>query len=164
MLENSVLINLAVNVKNAKLSDSDFREYVETTLRIMPELASKIDESIQTEASKGSCRKPCRECAYRKDSPKGYFGGNDPDVYLNAYSSDSAIPCHLKTQFDDKGDPIPTTHRPCIGQALAQIKSCKHVNDPATAELHKELRKQDNIDELKSGVLAIWEFTKHHDI
>lgn len=162
MKEQTILKNLAANVKNGKLSDNDFRQYVESTLRIFPDLANLIDESVRTEESKDRCKNPCPECAYRKDSPKGYFGGNDPQIYRDAYNSDNAIPCHMKSKFDDKGELIATTHRPCIGQALAQIKSCKRVNDPATAALHDELRKSENIDKLKDSVLAVWEFESHH--
>ena len=107
------------------------------------------------------CKRPCKGCAFRNDSIKGYFGGNTIDVYQGMYQSDVPVPCHMKSPIDDEGNLI-EAGTPCVGHLLAQAKSCKSPRSTESANLIAELKEQDNYDELKSQVLASWEFNAHH--
>ena len=108
------------------------------------------------------CKRPCSECAFRNDSARGYFGENSIDVYQSWYQSDVPMPCHMKSKEDGEGILV-EDDSPCIGHLLAQIKSCKSPLSAESIALRAELKKQDNIEELKSQVLATWEFTPYHE-
>lgn len=106
------------------------------------------------------CKKPCHECAFRKTSPRGYFGGNSLELYYQLSQAETVIPCHMRSSTNEAGDFVDVS--PCIGQALTQIKSCKAPYDPELKALHLELREQENFEELKDNALADWEFHSHH--
>jgi len=108
------------------------------------------------------CKKPCSSCAFRKGAAKNYFGANSIEVYASYYDVDEPIPCHTKSGVDDKGMLENKGDTPCIGHLIAQIKSCKSPHSVESQALIAQLRKQDNIGELKENALARWEFMPYH--
>ena len=103
---------------------------------------------------KQPCKNPCPECAYRKDSMPGYFGGNDKAIYRNALFEETIVPCHTRSGDDTI---------PCTGHILAQINSCKSPKiNQAAIEAHAFLRSQPDHDEQKGKVLSQFTFDAHH--
>lgn len=102
----------------------------------------------------------CSECPYRKSSPPGYFGGNDPAAYREAIISDVVVACHTRNRYNEQGYVDTTNLQPCIGHLTAQTKSCKRSRVPEVAELQHHLR--DIVDQ--SNILNLWEFDAHHAV
>jgi hypothetical protein len=50
-----------------------------------------------------ACRKPCRECPFRKTALKGWLGSYDgPEDFINVhYRQDVPNPCHMTVDYDD---------------------------------------------------------------
>ena len=105
-----------------------------------------------------ACKKPCRECPWRKTSPPGYMGGNDIVEYGNAVRTDDRVPCHLLVDsgsFDDvKLDEV------CVGLTLARINSCKHVDDPGLIQLHMQYK---DSPERKHVFTFAQQFIEYHE-
>ena len=65
-------------------------------------------------------KKPCKDCPWRKDSPKGYLGGHDPNFYADAITYGEIPACHLKDYGPDSDE---TAF--CAGAASVMANSCK---------------------------------------
>lgn len=102
----------------------------------------------------------CSECPYRKNSPSGYFGGNDPAEYREAIVRDTVVACHTRNSYNFKGMVDTTNLQPCIGHLSSQIKSCKQNRLPQAAEIQQLLRP--NLD--TANILNLWEFDVHHQV
>lgn len=134
---------------------------------------SDIDDSIlemTTEIeNEGEIRKPCKNpcpsCPYRKESLKGYFGGQDPQEYADAIHQDTVIACHSRTKHN-KETGMPETLDDVVvytGHIVAQINVCKSTMHPDGQKARQQILEQDNIDELKQSVLG-FDFKSHHGI
>jgi len=110
----------------------------------------------------GKCKKPCSECAFKKDSAKGYMGGNPIELYFSFFDADMPVPCHMKSEANDEGVLENKGNTPCIGHLMAQVKSCKLPHSQESQGLIAQLRAQPNFEALKSAALAKWEFIPHH--
>lgn len=98
------------------------------------------------------CRKPCRECPYRKKSLPGYMGGNSVELYHSFLkNNESYVPCHM-TQDTANEDY-------CVGRILVRINDCKSAISPELSLLEKL-----NKDNPTRGEVFDWafEFIQHH--
>lgn len=125
-----------------------------------------VEETIIDDGNfKKPCKNPCPECPYKKNSPKGYFGGQDPLEYANAIHQDTIIPCHSRTKYNENTE-MPTFNSdivPCTGHLVAQIKVCKRQKNEDAANAQDYVRNLENIEELKQNILG-FDFKKHHEI
>jgi hypothetical protein len=93
----------------------------------------------------------CKECPFRYDSVRGYFGPYDAQTYWNALHGDGIIQCHMTTPL--RAD----QHRHCTGAALARHKVCKWPH----SDLQRAHQERCVARYGTSGVLG-WEFRKWH--
>lgn len=102
----------------------------------------------------------CRECPYRNTSAKGYMGGQDPEDYREYINMDIVVPCHMRSTYDDEGDPEQA--KPCTGHVASVVKSCRSPIGEELKTLTEEFRKLPDRDERKANALASWEFLPYH--
>lgn len=91
---------------------------------------------------------PCKECPFRRVSPAGYLGDNQPQIFSFLASRDGHFPCHLTM-----GKKSP--ERECAGRAIMWANQCKKARDGSVPNLEKD----------RESVFAnILEFNAHHKI
>jgi hypothetical protein len=74
---------------------------------------------------------------------------------------DTIVPCHTKSKYVNG---LATDITPCVGHALAQIKSCKLPKIPLMDTLHSTLKNQSNFETLTERNLSIFDFREHHGV
>ena len=123
------------------------------------------EDDIQDGKIRKPCKNPCPTCPYTKNAIKGYFGGQNSDVYANAINQDTVIACHSRTKHD-KMTSLPNSLDDvtiCTGHIVSQIKSCKSSQHPDGKKAQEQLRNADNFEELKENALA-FDFRTYHGI
>ena len=105
------------------------------------------------------CKKPCKDCPWRKTSPKGWLGGQDPEVFTHTLQMGKTLPCH-KTQdrdltFDEieKNDKV---HH-CRGALITMKNSCMLSRNEKIAELQKNINTDNNF------FRTLNDFQEHHN-
>ena len=93
--------------------------------------------------------KPCNECPFRRISPVGYLGANEPKSFSFLANRDGHFPCH-KTM--SRGE---ANERECAGRAIMWANQCKRSRHTSVPQLPID---RDNV------VGNILEFNKHHNI
>lgn len=110
---------------------------------------------------------PCKECPFRKDSMKGYFGGNDPVDYRSAISDESLLPCHTRSKYNkETGFVIRSEIVPCVGRIMAQMNSCKRPSSLGLKAEHDLFRAQHTDNSLakeREQILSIFDWDSHHN-
>ncbi len=108
-----------------------------------------------------ACKKPCKECPFRKESAPGYLGevSYNPQAFLMQMEF-QPIPCHLQVDWSDEEDvemaaDIAYTN-PCIGSLQFLRNSCKLPWDKTYAEMQKAVNPNPNVFQWKH------EFIQHH--
>ena len=98
------------------------------------------------------CRKPCKECPYKKTSIPGYMGGNSVELYSSFLrNNEEYVPCHM-TQDTPNEDY-------CVGRVLVRLNDCKQSRNPdlrIVEEVNKENPHRDQVFDWA------FEFDKHH--
>jgi hypothetical protein len=90
---------------------------------------------------------PCNECPFRRESPRGYLGGNSPQRFAFLANHDGDFECHKTTN-----KVIPAQ---CAGRATMWANQCKSSRYNYVPKLDK------NRDDVFSH---IGEFMNHHKI
>jgi hypothetical protein len=123
------------------------------------------DITIANGTMRQPCKNPCPTCPYTKNALQGYFGGNDPSVYVDAIHQDTIIACHTRTKHDDETY-LPNSEDDitiCTGHIVTQIKTCKNSQHPDGSKAHKLVRSLDNFEKLKDNALG-FDFKSHHNL
>ena len=113
--------------------------------------------------NKPNCKKPCRECPFKKTSLPGYLGeaSYDPQSFLQTIDH-NLIPCHLAVDWeDDFKDPEQIAkNQPCIGALQFLKNSCKLPLAARSLNKYNELLKATE----GSDEVFQWphEFIQHH--
>lgn len=92
--------------------------------------------------------KPCGECPFRKNAPRGWLGPWNPTSILQQAFSEFGLACHMTA---DNPDAISM----CAGSIICANKSAKKYRNTKLAQLQQGLGEDDN-------VLTAFEFIKHH--
>ena len=98
-----------------------------------------------------ACKKPCKQCPWRKDSFKGYLGGNTPEEYAALLHTDLPTDCHI-TQ--DQSAP-----KVCAGYIIVRLNSCKRSKDPEMYTIEKQFI---NHPEREQCFQFGFQFIEHH--
>lgn len=88
---------------------------------------------------------PCSECPWRKNSPKGWLGGNTVEDYAAPVQQGIPVPCHLNAH---KGY--------CAGAAITMKNSCTVPRDPAVAA------EMDKVERSDAVFMFVGHFREHH--
>lgn len=91
--------------------------------------------------------KPCKECSFRRVSPRGWLGNNDPKEFAITANHDGNFPCHLTMGKKREAQ--------CAGRATMWANQCKKSRDESVPLLDP-----DNVKVFS----RIGEFTQHHRI
>lgn len=91
--------------------------------------------------------KPCKECPFRRVSPKGWLGDNDPRHFAINANHDGNFPCHMTMEKNQEFQ--------CAGRATMWANQCKTSRDDSVPDLKPD----------RENVFShIGEFNKHHGI
>ncbi len=84
------------------------------------------------------CKSPCKSCPWRKDSIRGYLGGNTVEVYSDSVKSDIRVACHTRhpASVTLPSDQIQGEEM-CVGFVLARLNDMKRSVDPVLAALER---------------------------
>ena len=105
---------------------------------------------------KNNLTKPCNECPFRKDSLKGWLGGETAQSTFDMVKSETDFACH-KTRSKK-----PTEMSRCRGFLLFTRKIAKIPK--YNTELHKAVMAIDYKTASESDILSLPDFIKHHTI
>jgi len=92
------------------------------------------------------CKKPCKECPFRKESAPGYLGtlSHQPEEFLKPMEY-HIMPCHMAIDYDDDEGKTDLTkaaiNSPCIGALQFMNNSCKFprgAREPGIYQTHLE--------------------------
>lgn len=108
-----------------------------------------------------TCRKPCNDCPWRKESVPGWLGesSHDPVDFLESVSmGEGAHPCHQEIDWEapDREGEISRASI-CSGYLHALANTCKIPRDPALAT---KVAKAGRNDEILPNFHA---FIEHHE-
>lgn len=71
-------------------------------------------------------KKPCFDCPWRKDSPPGWLGQNDPEHLVRLVMAGLPHVCHTSVKWDGEGDEgFSGKGKTCVG-ALAAMANAKY--------------------------------------
>jgi hypothetical protein len=105
-----------------------------------------------------SCKVPCKECPFRKDSVAGWLANYTPQDLHTLVMSEQPFPCHMTHEKDlefNEAEEYPL----CKG-ALAYMK--KNAKSPRNQELNALVKAVE--PEVTENILGFVEFFKHHDV
>lgn len=114
-------------------------------------------------------KKMCGECPFKKDSAKGWLGGETIEDTLNAQQFEHLFSCHKNRGEDHEEnlELIKEGRQPiCKGFLLSAKLSAKMFgqNSENGAELKRLTNEMVITDEEKENTLKRWEFRDHHTI
>ncbi len=49
---------------------------------------------------RGSSRRPCKECPWRRKSARGWLGADNPQGFLSTTLADTRMPCHMAVNYE----------------------------------------------------------------
>ncbi len=97
-----------------------------------------------------SHKKPCKECPFRKCSPRGYFGPFTAEVYLEEAHGERGVLCHLAGAKKKS--------HACVGALQHANKSGKIYRSQELYDMQKEVGRDDE------NILGLKEFYEHHRV
>lgn len=114
-------------------------------------------------------KRMCGECPFRKDSLKGWLGGETVDETLNAQQFEHLFSCHKNRTEDQKLnlELIKDGQQPiCRGFLVSAKLSAKMFGQNVAngAELKRLTNEMVISEEEKENTLKRWEFREHHTL
>jgi hypothetical protein len=82
---------------------------------------------------------PCAECPWRKDSLKGYLGGNTPEMYADSVQNGEAPACHMRDETHPKGGAF------CVGALQCMANSATLPKDPEPRAAREIVGRSDKV-------------------
>ena len=85
---------------------------------------------------KPATKTPCKQCPFRRTSPRGYLGSysSPADFLASHYHADVPAPCHCSIDYEKEGWEADwkagKVGRLCAGQAALYRNSCKQPRPP----------------------------------
>ena len=110
-------------------------------------------------------RKPCKECPFRKASPKGWLGPDSAQEVMDKVNREGDYICHMttagKAEIDGRG-PLDTPGlKYCTGSIMYANTNFKRYRDPERQKLQDEMSKM----KCRTKVLRnAKEFMEHHTL
>lgn len=109
-------------------------------------------------------KKMCGECPFKKDSPKGWLGGETVEDTLNAQQFEQLFSCHKhrKDDTEENDKLIKEGKQPiCKGFLLSAKLSAKMFGQ---AELKRLTNEMEITEQERENTLKRWEFREHHTL
>lgn len=110
------------------------------------------------------CEKVCKECPFKKGSPKGWLGPHSSADFLKMTQADVAFACHMKIKGKYEGDVdsvLSGKQKVCRGYMISAAKSFVRFGkfSPELAKLQEGFSAS---DKETSGIMDKNEFYYHH--
>jgi hypothetical protein len=103
-----------------------------------------------------SKKKPCKQCPFRKNSAKGWLGGDsgNPEQFLQQLDHPNFYPCHSainweRENVDEQGMKAPR----CAGALQFMNNSMMQSRNSEVRELQKPLGKNDEVMQFKHNFI-----------
>lgn len=97
-------------------------------------------------------KKPCKECPWRLEAPKGWLGGQSPEMYADAVDNNEVPACHLK-DFGPDSDKTAM----CVGALSTMANQCKAAHNTKGGEKARQ-----TVGRNMLCFLHVAAFYKHH--
>jgi len=110
------------------------------------------------------CKRPCANCPWKKDSARGYLGGNSVGVYADSIRSDRRLACHSRAPGSESlPSELIAAADVCTGYVMARVNDFKSSADPVLRQLEVMHRESSHRGEIFS--FPVHEgFAGHHGL